>query len=90
MSKFKKTYLLKKEAWEKVINKIITDAGLPQISFSLGIYIDDNDNHFELKFINSDCYFKVYNKKSCLDNKITSIFDKTSSIEIKNKNIKFF
>ena len=67
MNKQKETYLLKTNSWKEIVSNVSKDCGLPEVSSSLGIYFVDGDDNYELKFINSDCYFKANNKKSFID-----------------------
>ncbi|MEA1929908.1 MAG: glycosyltransferase [Patescibacteria group bacterium] len=90
MIKYKETYLLKPDSWKDIVSKVAFDVGLPEISFSLGVYFESGEDNFELKFLNSQCFFKVYGENSKLDNNIISLFDDTPLINIENRNIKFF
>jgi len=86
----KKIYLLKEGEWRNTLSIFSKKFGLPEISSSLGIYFVNGENEYELKFINSECFFKSNNKKSKVYKNLEKLFNDTPQIHVENKNIKFF
>lgn len=86
----KTTSLIKKGSSDSLIVFLTKHCGLPEINSSLAMYAEYKDKAIEVKFINSTCYLRSYDKSSEIDKQFIKLFNSTPPIKIDNKNIKYF
>jgi len=82
-------FLIKPDAWNKLISNLTSVYGLPEINLSLILYCRQGTQIFELVFVNNTCSFRSYNKQDDSDHRHIDHFKSTPPIRIENKNIKF-
>lgn len=88
--RIKTTYLIKDGLLATLIGSLTKHYGLPEINSSLALYGRYQDRVIEVKFINSTCHFRSYDKSSQIDKQFINIFNSTPPIKIDNTNIKYF
>ncbi len=88
--RIKTTYLIKDGLSTSLISSLTEHYGLPEINSSLAMYGRYQDRVIEVKFINSTCHLRSYDKSSQIDKQFIDIFNSTPPIKIDNTNIKYF